>query len=44
MTRVSKTFAFRYSPGLVLLGRLDGGLETLSRSGSMTAKVERLAE
>lgn len=35
---------FRYSPGLVLLGRIDAGLETLSRAGSMTATIERIAD
>lgn len=35
---------FRYSPGLVSLGHIDAGLEILSRPGSMTARIERLAE
>ena len=35
---------FRYSPGLVLLGRIDTGLEMLSRTGSMTARIERLPD
>jgi hypothetical protein len=35
---------FRYSPGLVSLGRIDSGLETLSRPGPMTTRIERVAE
>ena len=35
---------FRYSPGLVLLGHIDTGVETLGRTGSMTARIERLPD
>jgi hypothetical protein len=33
---------FGYSDGLVKLGALDAGVETLRRSGPLTARIERL--
>lgn len=34
---------FSYSPGLVRLGHVDAGVETLGRAGSVTARIERAA-
>jgi hypothetical protein len=35
---------FHYSSGLVSLGRIEAGLEALSRPGPIAVKIERLAE
>jgi hypothetical protein len=35
---------FRYSDGLIGLGRFDGGLEVLKRPGPLTARFELVAE
>ena len=35
---------FAYSPGLVRLGRLDGGAEALAGMGAATARVEIIPE
>ncbi len=35
---------FRHSDGLVSLGRIDKGVEALSRPGPVNAKIEMLAE
>lgn len=35
---------FRYSEGLVPLGRIEGGVEALSRPGPVTVKIERLTD
>ena len=36
--------AFRYSPGLVRLGKIDDGVEILRRPGRLAAKIERTEE
>jgi len=35
---------FGYSAGLVKLGRLDGGVEILQRTGVLEARIERVEE
>ena len=35
---------FRYSKGLVLLGRIDSGIEALKASGSLKVKIERIGQ
>ena len=35
---------FRYSEGLVTLGRIDAGVDVLRRPGRLTVKIERVEE
>ncbi|HEV7586768.1 MAG TPA: cyclophilin-like fold protein [Longimicrobium sp.] len=35
---------FRYSEGLVRLGKIDGGLEVLQRPGSLQVRIERVEQ
>lgn len=35
---------FRYSEGLLPLGRIEAGVEALSRPGPITARIERLTD
>jgi len=36
--------AFRYSPGLVRLGKIEGSVDVLRRPGRLAAKIERIKE
>jgi hypothetical protein len=35
---------FEYSPGLVILGRLDGGVDALRRPGPLRVTIERIQD
>jgi hypothetical protein len=35
---------FRYSEGLVRLGKIDGGLEIMERPGSLQVRIERVEQ